>query len=61
MPYSILEGERPQARPHHLHHVFSRAEWERYPFAAPEDVRWFREAKLGLFLHVGLSAMGGVT
>ena len=60
MPYSILEGERPQARPHHLYHVFSRAEWERYPFAAPEDVRWFREAKLGLFLHVGLSAMGGV-
>ena len=39
---------------------FSNEEWEKYPFAGEEKLKWFRDAKLGLFLHVGISAVGKV-
>lgn len=59
MPYSVLEGSAAR-EPFYLYQPFSREEWERYPFASEEDLQWFRDAKLGLFLHVGLSALGKV-
>lgn len=39
---------------------FTQEEWDRYPFADEEKLQWFRDAKLGLFLHVGLAALGKV-
>lgn len=42
----------------HLFHIFSEREWNDYPFAAAEDVEKFLDLKAGLFLHVGLSAIG---
>ena len=44
----------------HLFQIFSDEEWGNYPFADEEDMRWFREAKYGLFVHMGLSALGKV-
>ena len=38
--------------------LFSLQDWEAYPFAGEEKLAWFREAKLGLFLHVGIAAVG---
>lgn len=58
MPYSVLEEN--QKEPKHLYQPFTHTQWEAYPFAAEEDLRWFREAKLGLFLHIGLSCLGPV-
>lgn len=60
MPYSILEGSRSNAEPFYLYQPFTQKEWDAYPFASEEDLQWFRDAKLGLFLHVGLSALGKV-
>lgn len=34
---------------------FTRAQWQASNFAAPEDLRWFRDAKYGMFIHFGLS------
>ena len=39
---------------------FTTEEWNAYPFAGEEKLKWFRDAKLGLFLHVGISALGKV-
>lgn len=39
---------------------FTEEEWEKYPFANEEKLKWFRDAKLGLFFHVGISCMGKV-
>lgn len=54
MPETFYEDNR------HLFQPFSEEEWEAYPFASAEDMRWFQEAKFGLFFHVGISAMGKV-
>ncbi len=39
---------------------FTEEEWGKYPFADDEKLKWFRDAKLGLFFHVGISCMGKV-
>ena len=39
---------------------FTEEEWNLYPFAGEEKLKWFRKAKLGLFFHVGISALGKV-
>lgn len=39
---------------------FTEEEWNAYPFAGEEKLKWFRNAKLGLFFHVGISALGKV-
>lgn len=43
-----------------LFQPFTEEEWEKYPFADDEKLKWFRDAKLGLFFHVGISALGKV-
>ena len=44
----------------HLFQPFSENEWNVYPFATEEKLKWFRDAKIGLFLHVGISCLGKV-
>lgn len=58
MAYSVLSGH--QKEPRHLYQPFSRKQWAAYPFASEADLQWFRDAKLGLFLHIGLSSQGAV-
>ena len=60
MSYSVLRKEGKKHLPAHLFQEFSQEEWESYPFAGEEKLRWFRDAKLGLFFHVGISALGKV-
>lgn len=54
MPETFYQDNR------HLFQPFTRQEWEAYPFASAEDMKWFNQAKFGLFFHVGISAVGKV-
>ena len=60
MGYSLKQTEHDQTKQGWEYNYFSSEEWEAYPFAKEEDLRWFKDAKFGLFLHVGIAAMGMV-
>ena len=60
MGYSLRHTEHDQTKQGWEYNYFSSEEWEAYPFAKEEDLRWFKDAKFGLFLHVGIAAMGMV-
>ena len=60
MSYSVIKKEGQEHTPRHLFTAFSEEEWNAYPFAGEEKLKWFRDAKLGLFFHVGISALGKV-
>ncbi|MEG2084430.1 MAG: alpha-L-fucosidase [Clostridia bacterium] len=60
MAFSILEKDLVKRDDWFLYQPFTAEEWNKYPFATEQDLQWFRDAKFGLFLHVGLSAMGKV-
>lgn len=59
MGWSVREDGKKHT-PEDLFHVFEKKEWDSYPFAGEEKLKWFRDAKIGLFLHVGISAVGKV-
>ena len=42
----------------HLYHEFTEKEWNEYKFGPKESLEKFLDLKTGLFLHIGLSAMG---
>jgi len=52
---SDLKGEKPT--PAYLHQIFSDEEWDAYPFASKEKMKWFNEARYGFFVHHGLSCL----
>lgn len=62
MSWSILENDNrlegiatsPELQP------FSQSKWNSYPFASAERVEWFKDLRLGLFVHFGISACGKV-
>lgn len=58
MPYSVVEGN--QKEPKHFYQPFTQEEWAAYPFASEEDRKWFMDGKFGLFLSVGICALGQV-
>ncbi|MEG1394350.1 MAG: alpha-L-fucosidase [Clostridia bacterium] len=60
MSFSVLEKDLKPHKEMFLYQPFTQEEWDAYPFASQEDLQWFRDAKFGLFLHVGLSALGKV-
>lgn len=60
MGYSLKESEFDKSKQGTEFTYFPDEEWNKYPFASEQDTKWFREAKYGLFLHVGISAMGMV-
>lgn len=60
MGYSLKKSDFSKEKQGCEFTYFSEDEWNRYPFASEQDTKWFREAKYGLFLHVGISAMGMV-
>lgn len=58
MSYSILRTGKTDENG--VDHYFSREEWDAYEYAPPESVEKFRDLRAGLFLHVGISAVGKV-
>lgn len=63
MAYSVLEKDyekRVNSERKHIYQPFTEEEWGEYPFASDEDLKWFKDAKFGLFLHVGICAVGKV-
>lgn len=60
MTWSVLKNGKKGCNQEHLFQVFTQEEWDAYPFADEEKMKWFKDAKLGLFFHVGISAVGGV-
>ena len=60
MGYSLRQVEQDPTKQGWEYNYFSQKEWEAYSFAKEEDLRWFKDAKFGLFLHVGIAAMGMV-
>lgn len=42
-----------------LYQPFSKAEWDASNFAKPEDIKWFNDARYGMFIHFGLSTYIG--
>lgn len=60
MGYSLKQSDFHPSKQGAEFTYFSEEDWNAYPFAGREDTTWFREAKFGLFLHVGISAMGMV-
>ena len=60
MGYSLKQSEFDKSKQGAEFTYFPDEEWNKYPFASERNTRWFRDAKYGLFLHVGISAIGMV-
>lgn len=60
MGYSLKQSAFDKSKQSPEFTYFTDDEWNAYPFAGEQDTKWFREAKYGLFLHVGISAIGMV-
>ncbi|SDD04622.1 alpha-L-fucosidase [Niabella drilacis] len=56
--WSVKEGD-PRAQDsnqYYLYQVFSKAQWSASNFATPGDMKWFSDARYGMFIHFGLNA-----
>jgi alpha-L-fucosidase len=52
--WSVLDNDpRPRS---HLYQRFTQAEWNASNFAKPGDMKWFTDARFGMFITFGLSA-----
>ena len=60
MGYSLRQTDFDPKKQGVEYNYFAPEVWDGYSFAKEEDLRWFRDAKFGLFLHVGISALGMV-
>lgn len=60
MGYSLRQCDHDPNKQGWEYNYFTEEEWDAYPFAREEDAQWFKEARYGLFLHVGISAIGMV-
>lgn len=58
MPYSILDKKINNKNMYDQY--FTEEEWNNYLSASKEDVELFKDLRVGLFLHVGISAIGKV-
>ncbi|MFV0553238.1 MAG: alpha-L-fucosidase [Mangrovibacterium sp.] len=48
----------PKEKPH-LYQPFTVEEWNASNFATPEEMKWFNDARYGMFIHFGLSTYIG--
>lgn len=60
MGYSLQQKDFSEKKKGSEFNYFSEEEWNAYPFQSEENTQWYREARYGLFLHVGISAVGMV-
>ena len=57
--WSVLEGDprlATQKDDWNLYQPFTRDEWNASNFAKPEDMKWFNDARYGMFIHFGLNS-----
>jgi len=57
--WSILEGDTSKNVPYYLLQEFSQEEWEASNFANRDELKWFNDARYGMFIHFGLSTYKG--
>ena len=57
--WSVIEGD-PRLAKHKdesfLYQVFTQKEWNASNFATPQQMKWFNDARYGMFIHFGLSS-----
>lgn len=57
MSYSYLETFPPKLPGRdYLYQPFTQQQWNDSSKASPEQMRWFKDARYGMFIHVGLSS-----
>lgn len=55
--WSVLQGDpRRTKETSFLYQPFTQAEWDSSNFATASEMKWFNEARYGMFIHFGLSA-----
>jgi alpha-L-fucosidase len=57
--WSVIEGDpRPihNKREDYLYQVFTPKEWDSSNFATPQQMKWYNEARYGMFISFGLSS-----
>jgi alpha-L-fucosidase len=53
--WSVLKGDPRPKKPAHLYQEFDRKDWDASNFASKKNLKWFQDAKYGMFVHFGLS------
>ena len=53
--WSILEGDTSKKEPYYKLQEFTQEEWESSNFASWDEMKWFNDARYGMFIHFGLS------
>lgn len=58
--WSVIEGDDSKKEmPFYLTQKFTREAWNNSNFASEKDIKWFNEARYGMFIHFGLSTYVG--
>ena len=57
--WSILNTDTSKRVPYYLTQKFSDSEWNDSNFAASNDMKWFKDARFGMFIHFGLATYIG--
>ena len=57
--WSVLENDTSKKVDAWLTQKFTEAEWNASNFADKEDIKWFNDARYGMFIHFGLSTYVG--
>jgi alpha-L-fucosidase len=57
--WSILETDTTKNVPYYLTQKFSTSEWNASNFASEGEMKWFNEARFGMFIHFGLATYIG--
>ena len=57
--WSVVEGD-PRAEQdkdeYYLYQNFTKDEWNKSNFAKPQDIKWWQDARYGMFIHFGLNS-----
>ena len=54
--WSVLASDEIPKQTAYKYQPFTKAEWDISNFATPQQMKWFTEARYGMFIHFGLSA-----
>jgi alpha-L-fucosidase len=53
--WSVLKGDPRPKKPAHLYQEFDQKDWDASNYASQKNLKWFQDAKYGMFVHFGLS------
>jgi alpha-L-fucosidase len=57
--WSILDTDTTKHVPSYLTQKFSASEWNASNFASADEIKWFTDARFGMFIHFGLATYIG--